>query len=172
MSVEITEIPPQEEPKQLTVRAVSKTLGEHFAAFLAANNLNGYMDDPDYVLRDDRVGDILMGIASQPGLKEKRVKDHARKLRDLSGMNYMTCLHLVCRALGYPAWDLAKKYMDTKECYILNMWLHHKQDKSRDVLFNQDKPFTQRDTQKAFKPSLIVETLRHNRTTKLDVKRK
>jgi len=43
--VKITILPPQEAPKQLTAQHRSKSLGEHFEAFMSVNNIRGFMDE-------------------------------------------------------------------------------------------------------------------------------
>jgi hypothetical protein len=61
--VDITILPPEDAPPQLTARYVIGSLGEHWAAFLAANNISGWVQDDDYVLRDDRIADLLLTIS-------------------------------------------------------------------------------------------------------------
>jgi len=40
-----TILPPQEAPKQLTAHYSAKSLGDHFDAFMSANNIRGYMEE-------------------------------------------------------------------------------------------------------------------------------
>lgn len=116
-------LPAQEIPSQITVRTVSKTLGDHFAGFIAANNLNGYLSDPDYVLRDDRIGDILLKVTVKPGMSLSEMKQLASSMVRLTSrhITHSRALELISRALGYPTYYLAQICRD-REDYIGNVW--------------------------------------------------
>jgi hypothetical protein len=157
---QVTVLPSEDPSPQLTVRTVSKTLGEHFTAFLAANNLNGYLDDPDYVLRDDRVGDILLRIVERPGMSIKDMKKRARSMHNKFGLKHTDGLHVLSRALGYPAWDMANKYRDAND-FVINMWLN-RDTKVREHLFATGEKFTKQETRVLFKPGKIANALKHN----------
>ncbi|EPZ4269914.1 hypothetical protein ACXNAO_006897, partial [Pseudomonas aeruginosa] len=64
---EIQELPPEELPKQITARHVTRSLGQHLEAFLAANNLQGWKAEEEYVLRDDRLADQLLLLTQVTG---------------------------------------------------------------------------------------------------------
>ena len=126
--MKITVLPPQAGGKQLTARYVIKTLGEHTAAFLAANNIRGFQKDGDYVLRDDLVMDILLGIACTTGLTRTQAKEFGFKIRVLTKaagikVSLSECLNLVARALGYHAYNLAHMCSD-EEGFIENLWAY------------------------------------------------
>ena len=51
---------PQEIPKTITARVAISRLGEHLQAFLNANNISKWTTDEDYVLKDDKLADVLV----------------------------------------------------------------------------------------------------------------
>lgn len=122
--MDIVVLPPEAEPKQLTAKVVLHRLGDHLQAFLAHNNMHGYLKDPEYVLRDDRVADILLDVASRESVHYKTLKEIARKLKLLSdkSMKHGHCLELLARALGYKTWRDCVFSMPESEV-IVNMWL-------------------------------------------------
>jgi hypothetical protein len=126
--MQVTVLPPQPDGKQLTARHVVKTLGEHAAAFMLANNIRGFQKDDDYVLRDDLVMDILLGIACTTGLTRTQAKEFGFKIRVLTKaagikVSLSECFNLVARALGYHAYNLAHMCSD-EEGFIENLWAY------------------------------------------------
>lgn len=123
---EITVLPPQEVPTQLTARSVIDTLGEHWSAFLAANNLSGWTEDDDYVLRADRFADVLLSISSTTGMYVSQFKRQAARLKALSldagsKVKLTAVNEIIARALGYDTYYMAYKCR-TVDDFIQNVW--------------------------------------------------
>jgi len=123
---EITQIPSQEPPKQITARYVINTLGEHWIAFLAANNMTGWTADEAYVLREDRFADVLLMIAGSTGLYLGQLKRHGKRLRNLATRSDNTVglskiYDMIAKALGYSGYAIAYKCR-TADDFIENIW--------------------------------------------------
>lgn len=117
-------LPPEAIPTQITAKAAISKLGDHLQAFLAHNNIHGYLHDPSYVLRDDRIADILLQVGIQESLTYIALKDLARKIKLLSNkaIKHGHSLELLARALGYKTWHDCVHSMPETEV-IVNMWL-------------------------------------------------
>lgn len=113
--VDIQNLPPQEGEPQLTARVAVKTLGEHFVAFLNANNLGGYLTEPDRVLSDDRVGDLLILTACCKMINLAEFKRRATRLREISHRAIRPCeAHtLLAKAMGYRNYN---NLLAAREC--------------------------------------------------------
>lgn len=124
--VDITILPPEDAPPQLTARYVIGSLGEHWAAFLAANNISGWVQDDEYVLRDDRIADLLLTISATTGLYMGQFKRMASRLSTLSkdsgNQIPLTAINeIVAKALGYYSYNFAYKCRTTDD-FIENVW--------------------------------------------------
>lgn len=122
-TVEIQVLPAVPIPKKLTARHAAETLGEHFTAFLAANNLHGYLENPDYVLRDDRVNDVLLKVVISDGLRDTELKKLAFTIKNLTEkqIGVTKAYELMARALGYKGWQLARLCKE-ENGFIPNVW--------------------------------------------------
>ncbi|KZN20528.1 MULTISPECIES: hypothetical protein [Pseudomonas] len=123
---EITQLPPQEPPKQITARFVINTLGEHWVAFLAANNMSGWTAEEEYVLRDDRFADVLLMIASSTGMYLGQLKRSGKQLRNLAAatenhVGLSKIYDMISKALGYSGYAIAYKCR-TVDDFIENVW--------------------------------------------------
>lgn len=123
---EVTLIPPQELPKQITARSVISTLGEHWIAFLAANNMSGWTADEEYVLREDRFADVLLMIAGSTGLYLSQLKRNGKRLKKLAAATDNTVglskiYDMIAKALGYSGYAIAVKCR-TADDFIENIW--------------------------------------------------
>lgn len=121
--MDIIELPPEEAPKQLTVRQACETLGEHYLAFLAANNLSGYGDDGDYILDPNKVADSLLLLATKSGISKKQVAAEAFRITRMTGkvIKYSAALELIARSLGYAGYQLMMLCRDSDD-WITNVW--------------------------------------------------
>lgn len=104
--VEVKVLPTQEPDQKLTARHRIKTLSEHQLAFLNANNLSGFMEDQDYVLDENKVGDILVMIATSERIKRHQFPAYVKMIRKASACGGVELpknvgRELVARALGY-----------------------------------------------------------------------
>lgn len=118
-------LPPQEAPKQLTARQVCESLGEHYEAFLAANNIKGWVID-DHVLDNSHISDVLFRISATTGLYVGRLSNeggHLRKLAKEAGNDAPLHFWLNCaaRALGYPSYHLAH-CCRRENGFVENLW--------------------------------------------------
>lgn len=157
--VQITLLPPQEAVKQLTARYVINTLGEHATAFMNANNINGFLVDDDYVLRDDRIIDLLMMLSCTTGLHAQHLKDFGWKLRRLikctgAKISVIAAYDLAARALGYHCYSLAHKCRHHDD-FIDNLWKYGAVINDQ-ILDSEDRTVFKKN-QRAF------EALRHRR---------
>lgn len=123
---EIIVLPPAAAPTQLTARYVSQSLGEHWTAFLAANNMAGWVRDDDYILRDDRIGDLLLTISATTGLYLGQFKHMASAISALSKesgskIQLSAVNEIVAKALGYYSYNFAYKCRTTDD-FIENVW--------------------------------------------------
>lgn len=112
MNIEPETISEQANPQQLTARHCIDNLAEHWSAFQAVHNLNGWEPDAAYVLRTDRIADILLRTSSRKHMSLKRIKETATTLKKLSAkadgkIKNTECLDMVAKALGYASYDLA-----------------------------------------------------------------
>lgn len=101
--VEITVLPSQPAPQRITVRQACDSLGEHYQAFLAANNLKGYVDDPDRLLSIDKIGDLILLAMLSTHLTRDEYNWYLSRLQELSnGLLSNSRAKIVLRqALGY-----------------------------------------------------------------------
>lgn len=118
---------PQEIPKTLTARVAISRLGEHLQAFLNANNISNWTPDEDYVLRDDKLADVLVTIGAAKGMTIAQMKYQSRKVRKLAkaGGAIMKLNHaysMVANCLGYR--DFRTSFMcRSVDHYVDNLWL-------------------------------------------------
>ncbi|MDT8924648.1 hypothetical protein RBE51_17715 [Pseudomonas taiwanensis] len=124
--MEITVLPPQPDEPQITARFAIQSLGEHAAGFLAANNLQGWPDDHDYVLRNDRIGDILLMLSATTGLYVGQAKRFAWLISKISEeaaakIPRRASLDMVVKALGYFSYDVAYKCRSVDD-FVQNFW--------------------------------------------------
>lgn len=123
---EITQLPPQEPPKQITARFVISNLGEHWVAFLAANNMSGWTAEEEYVLRDDRFADVLLMVASSKGMYLGQLKRYGKRLQKLAAttenhVGLSKVYDMIAKALGYSGYAIAYKCR-TVDDFIENIW--------------------------------------------------
>lgn len=65
-----TVYPAQEAEKPLTARVAIVQLGDHLQAFLNSNNISSWAPTDDYILREDRLADVLVCLGTaKEGLK-------------------------------------------------------------------------------------------------------
>jgi len=117
-----TVLPPQPTPKRLTARHAIETLGEHYRAFLLANNLSGFLEDPDTELKEDRIGDMLIAISCSPGMTTEEIFEQAKQFQELSQneLTFSKAVALVLSALNY---QYAKRRYDFEpNGYFPNRW--------------------------------------------------
>ncbi|MCX2694493.1 hypothetical protein OO256_26710 [Pseudomonas sp. DCB_CB] len=125
-NIEVSVLPPADTPKQLTARSVISSLGEHWVAFLAANNITGWAEDADYILREDRIVDIVLTVGSSTGLYLGQLKRQAsliKKLSAASGGN-LKIAHIneiIAKALGYKNYYMAYKCRSVDN-FVQNVW--------------------------------------------------
>lgn len=124
--MEITILPPQPDEPQITARHAIQSLGQHAESFLAANNLKGWVAEEDYVLRYDRIADLLLMLSASTGLYLGQVKRFARRISKLSQSEagkiaLREALDLVVKSLGYFSYDVAYKCRSADE-FIQNFW--------------------------------------------------
>ncbi len=102
-------------------------MGEHLQAFLNANNIANWTPDEDYVLRDDKLADVLVTIGAAKGMTIAQMKYQARKVRKLAkaGGAIMKLNHaysMVANCLGYR--DFRTSFMcRSVDHYVDNLWL-------------------------------------------------
>ncbi|MGF6282302.1 hypothetical protein ABH908_000214 [Pseudomonas frederiksbergensis] len=124
--VDVTILPSEEIPSQITARHVIRSLGEHWDAFLAANNISGWQQDDDYVLRDDRIADLLLIISATSGLYLGQFKRMAMRVKVLSQesgnkLPISVINEFLAKALGYYSYNFAYKCRTTDD-FIENVW--------------------------------------------------
>jgi hypothetical protein len=117
---------PQQAPRQLTARAAIKHLGEHLQAFLNANNIASWKPDDDYVLRSDKVADVLVTLGNARVLTVAQLKFQAKLLQRLfttSGakISLSNSQNMVARCLGYKDYRLAY-FCRSVDHYVDNLW--------------------------------------------------
>lgn len=126
--MQVTVLPPQPDEPQITARHAIQGLGQHAEAFLAANNLQGWAEDEAYVLRLDRLADVLLMLSASTGLYAGQVKRFARRISKLSNaggskIKRATALNLVVKALGYYSYEVAYRCRSADD-FIQNFWPH------------------------------------------------
>lgn len=121
-----TVYPPQEVDSVLSARAAITHLGEHFQAFLNANNISNWAPLDDYTLREDRVADVLVYLGTSKGMTVAQIKYRTRKLMRVvssSGgtMKLSFAYNIVANCLGYAEYRFA--YMcRSVDHYVENLW--------------------------------------------------
>ena len=121
-----TVYPAQEVDKLLTARVAIIHLGDHLQAFLNANNISNWAPSDDYVLREDRLADVLVCLGTAKGMSIAQIKYRARKLLKLvraagNPMKLNFAYNLVANCLGYKAYRLA--YMCRSiDHHVENLW--------------------------------------------------
>jgi len=126
MAEEIIELPPAEIPRQITARHVIHSLGEHLAAFLAANNMQGWKQPDTYVLRQDRLADQLLLLSQATGLYIGQYKQLNKQLVKVTrasgaGIKHTVIMDMMARALGYSSYLIAYRCR-TVDDFIENVW--------------------------------------------------
>lgn len=101
---------------KLTARVAIKTLGEHFLAFLAANNLQGFVKDNDQEITDSTIGGALMLLAMKPEHTGLEMKEAAKHLEKISGgvLSHHRARVLVQLAVGVKYSHCCPKWPDDK----------------------------------------------------------
>lgn len=118
--------PPQEVDTVLTAKAAILHLGDHFQAFLNANNISNWAPADDYTLTDDRVADVLVYLGTAKGMSIAQIKYRARKLVKLvrssgGAMRLSFAYNMVANCLGYNDYRFA--YMcRSVDHYVENLW--------------------------------------------------
>lgn len=108
--------PPQEAPKKLTARAypTNKRRGEHIRAFLAANNLSGFVDDAEEeadIQNPETVVQLLMQMLVTKEFLDTELRFYAGEFRRFfppGKIKQTLALHLLARVIGYNDWEHAK----------------------------------------------------------------
>lgn len=118
---------PQEIPKTITARVAISRLGEHLQAFLNANNISKWTTDEDYVLKDDKLADVLVTLGTAKGMTIAQIKYQARRVRKLAkaGGAIMKLNHaysMVANCLGYRDFKTSFKCRSVDH-YVDNLWL-------------------------------------------------
>lgn len=126
--MQVTLLPPQPDEPQITARNAIQGLGQHAEAFLAANNLQGWAEDEAYVLRLDRLADVLLMLSASTGLYVGQVKRYARRISKLSDaggskIKRAKALDFVVKALGYYSYDVAYRCRSADD-FMQNFWPH------------------------------------------------
>lgn len=105
--VEVTVLPPQEEPSKPTAQVRPQSLGEHMRAFMNKNNANGFVADEDNELGDDTVCGILLEVMFGPGMTIREKVQLVNQIRHLTRgtMSTRTANTIVVNALGYKHMD-------------------------------------------------------------------
>ncbi|WP_288440961.1 hypothetical protein [uncultured Pseudomonas sp.] len=118
---------PQEIPKTLTARVAISHLGEHLRAFLNANNISNWAPDEEYVLRDDKLADVLVTLGTAKGMTIAQMKYQAKKVLKLAkaggakiqlGHSYS----MVANCLGYRDFRTSLQCRSVDN-YVDNLWL-------------------------------------------------
>lgn len=106
----VYEVPPDEIPKRLTASCRPHTLREHLLGFLCTNNPSGFLGEIVDGLSPETVGDLLLLVANEDVLTEKRLKCFAKKLTRQSSRSIKHCqaLELLSALFGYANYDEAR----------------------------------------------------------------
>ncbi|KYC17531.1 hypothetical protein WM94_21645 [Pseudomonas sp. ABFPK] len=118
---------PQPVDKQLTAKVAMANLGDHFKAFLNANNVSNWAQDDCYLLRDDKVADVLILLSTTKGMTVGQLKYQGKKLIKLvaaSGgkLRQMLAYRMVANCLGYETYEFALSCRSVDD-YIDNLWV-------------------------------------------------
>lgn len=121
-----TVYPAQQAEKPLTAKAAIVHLGDHLQAFLNANNISSWAPTDDYVLREDRVADVLVCLGTAKGMSIAQIKYRAKKLLKLvradgSPMKLSFAYDLVANCLEYKAFRHAHVCRSIDH-YVENLW--------------------------------------------------
>lgn len=121
-----TVYPAQEVEKPLTAKVAIVHLGDHLQAFLNANNISSWAPTNDYILREDRVADVLVCLGTAKGMSIAQIKYRAKKLLKLvradgNPMKLSFAYDLVANCLGYKAFRLAHVCRSIDH-YVENLW--------------------------------------------------
>lgn len=118
--------PPQPAVKQLTAKAAIDNFGDHFQAFLNANNIASWKPEDGYVLSNDKISDILVTLGNAKGMTIAQIKHHARRINKLMKTSRAKharsqSLDMVVNCLGYKRFQFA--YMcRSVDHYVDNLW--------------------------------------------------
>lgn len=95
------ELPPGPEPKPLTARHPARDFKDRLAAFMSANNLNGFVIES--IPEDSEVMLFLVEFEKQNQMSYDKFKRHAHKLKDLCQRSVKNshCLELLAAVWGY-----------------------------------------------------------------------
>ncbi len=101
-------------PRILTASAPSRTLHDHFLAFLASNNESGFDEGVVAQLPGGSIGDLMLLVAERESLSVRSFKEEAKKMRKAAGgaLRHVQCLELLSRLFGYKNWNEA--------CYFIS----------------------------------------------------
>ena len=125
--VTVTQLPPQETPKQLTAQKGIRGLQEHFLSFLNANNPDGFTAENVSLgledeatkfsssgftshdissIAEETIVELLLSVAQRTAVTEHHIKRYAKKIKRASNgaIAYSRALELVSRAFGYSCW--------------------------------------------------------------------
>lgn len=121
-----TVYPAQEAEKPPTAKAAIVHLGDHLQAFLNANNISNWAPTDDYVLREDRLADVLVCLGTAKGMSIAQMKYRAKKLLKLARaygnpMKLSFAYDLVANCLGYKAFRLAHMCRSIDH-HVENLW--------------------------------------------------
>ena len=121
-----TVYPAQEVDIPLTARVAIVNLGDHLQAFLNANNISSWAPVDDYVIREDRLADVLVFLGTAKGISIAQIKYRAKKLLKLvrtSGnpMKLSFAYNLVANCLGYKTYQFAYTCRSIDH-YVENLW--------------------------------------------------
>ncbi|MBK3844508.1 hypothetical protein [Paraburkholderia aspalathi] len=107
----IQSIPPAEDPRSLTARPPVSTLRDHFLSFLNANNPSGFRPEEVVALNAKSIGDLMLFVATNDYLTEKKLKSWANKIKKLSEYTvpHYRALDLIAALFGYQHWHDAHK---------------------------------------------------------------
>jgi hypothetical protein len=118
--------PPQETDAVLTAKAAILHLGDHFQAFLNANNISSWAPTDDYTLRDDRVADVLVYLGTAKGMSIAQIKYRAKRLVKVvkssgGAMKLTFAYNVVANCLGYESYNFAFRCRSIDH-YVENLW--------------------------------------------------
>lgn len=108
--------PPQGAPKKLTARAypTNRGRGEQIRAFLAANNLSGFVDDTEEeadIQNPETVVQLLMQMLVTKEFLDTELRFYAGEFRRFfppGKIKQTLALHLLARVIGYNDWEHVK----------------------------------------------------------------
>jgi hypothetical protein len=127
-AAEVIIVDAEDGPRGVTVRHVANSLGEHFAGFLAANNMGGWVRDvgDDYVLDRNKLADTIMLFAGSSHQTLNKFSKAAKRLvraarANGSELKHGQVLDMLARALGHNGYVEAHQARN-KEDVIFNEW--------------------------------------------------